>query len=160
MDIFTRNKFLIRIIFVLIFLNLLTTGYLWLHKNEGPNDRQPRRGKENSIQILKDKLHLNKEQEIAIFQIREGFARKEEALNQVIKSQRDSMNLMMFHAETDTNSLKLIARRVAENEYQMELYRIEQAQKLKNICTPEQLNEFQNLVINIRDFFQPRKKKE
>jgi len=42
----------------------------------------------------------------------------------------------------------------------MELLRIEQAQQMKNICTHEQLKEFQHLIIYIRDFFQPQKKKE
>jgi Spy/CpxP family protein refolding chaperone len=160
MDIFTRNRFLLRIIFILIFLNLLSTGYLLLNKKEGPNPRQPRREKENSTQILKEKLHLSGEQESALFKLREEFAKKEEALTLLIRSQRDSMNVVMFHADTDTANLKRIARRVAENEYQMELCRIEQAQQLKSICTEEQLKEFQHLVSNIRNFFQPDKKKE
>ncbi|MEI7830574.1 MAG: Spy/CpxP family protein refolding chaperone [Prolixibacteraceae bacterium] len=160
MDIFTRNKFLLRIIFILIFLNLISTGYLLWNKKGGPNPRQPKRDKENSTQILKEKLHLTKEQESAIFKLREEFAQKEEALTLLIRSQRDSMNVVMFHADTDTASLKRIARRVAENEYQMELCRIEQSQQLKNICTEEQLKEFQHLVSNIRNFFQPDKKKE
>lgn len=160
MDIFTRNKFLLRIIFILIFLNLISTGYLLWNKKEGPNPRQPKREKGNSTQILKEKLRLSKEQEGAIFKLREEFAQKEEALTLLIKSQRDSMNVVMFHADTDTAILKRIARRVAENEYQMELCRIEQAQQLKNICTEEQLKEFQHLVLNVRDFFQPQKKKE
>ena len=160
MDIFTRNKFLLRIILVLIFLNLFSIGYLWWQKSEGPEDRQPRKGKDNPKQILKEKLHLRREQETAIVQLRADFSGKEEAINQVIKSQRDSMNRMMFHTDVDTASLKKIARRVAENEYLMELYRIDQAQKLKGICTPEQIKEFEHLVINIRDFLQPKKKKE
>ena len=59
MDIFTRNKFLLRIIFILIFINLFSTGYLWWNKKGEPNDRQPRREKENSTQILKDKLQCS-----------------------------------------------------------------------------------------------------
>jgi len=160
MDIFTRNKFLLRIIFVLIFLNLFSTGYLWWHKNEGPDDRQPRKGKDNPKQILREKLHLSREQEAAIIKIRTDFAEKEEAISQTIKSQRDSMNATMFRANSDTVSLKKIARRVAENEYRMELSRIEQAQKMRDICTPEQLREFQRIVSNIRDFLQPKKKKD
>jgi Spy/CpxP family protein refolding chaperone len=160
MDIFTRNRFLLRIIIILIFLNLISTGYLLWNKKDGPNPRPPRREKENSTQILKEKLHLSKDQEVAIFQLREEFGRREEVLTELIRSQRDSMNVVMFHTDTDTASLKRIARRVAENEYQMELFRIEQAQKFKNVCTEEQLKEFQHLMSNIRNFFQPDKKKE
>ncbi len=160
MDIFTRNKFLIRTIFVLIFLNLFTTGYLLWHKKEGPGDRQPKKGEENSTQVLRKKLHLTREQESEIFKLREDFTHKEEDLNQRIRSRRDSMNVLMFHDDSDTTMLKKLARSVADLEYEMELLRIEQAQKLRSICTEEQLKEFQHLVLNIRDFFQPQKKRE
>jgi hypothetical protein len=160
MDIFTRNKFLVRIILILIFLNLFTTGYLLWQKKGGREDRQQKRGNEKSVQFLRGKLHLTREQETAILKLREDFASKEQSIAQLIRSQRDSMNVVMFHSETDSVRLKKIARRVAENEYQMELLRIDQAQQMKNICTDEQLKEFQHLVINIRDFFQPPKKKE
>jgi Spy/CpxP family protein refolding chaperone len=140
-------------------LNLLSTGALWWNTKEGPAGRQPRKGA-GSTQILKDKLRLTKEQERTILKIREDFAQQEESLNQLIRSQRDSMNAVMFDAGTEVSSLKKIAWRVAGNEYRMELLRIEQAQKLKEICTEEQLKEFQHLIINIRDFFQPKKKNE
>lgn len=160
MDIFTRNKFLLRIIFLLIFLNLILTGYLLMQKKGGTEDRRQRRGKEDSVQILKSKLNLSKDQERALLKLRADFAREEQEIVQLIRSQRDSMNAEMFHPETDIVTLKCMARRVAENEYRMELLRIEQSRELKNICTKEQLKEFQHLIINIRDFFQPQKKKE
>jgi len=159
MDIFTRSRLLLRIVFVLLFFNLAATGFMWFN-NKDVTDRQPKRGKENVNRIMKEKLHLSREQQDSVFNLREDFARKEEILRQLIKSERDSMNLLMFRADTDKNGLKRLARRVAENEYQMELYRIEQAQQLMNIFTKEQLAEFQNLVINIRDLLQPQKKKE
>ncbi len=164
MDIFSRNKFLVRIIFVLLFLNIISTGYLWFQKKEKPDDRQPKKERENSLRVLKEKLHLTREQENAIISLRLDYAKREETVTEMIKAQRDSMNVVMFRADDDTSMLKRIARRVADNEYQLELLRIDQAQKLKNICTEEQLKEFQYFVINIRDFFQPqnppRKKKE
>ena len=156
MDIFSRNKFLVRIIFVLLFLNIISTGYLWFQKKERPEDRQPKKERENSLRVLKDKLHLTREQENAIISLRQDFTKREESVTEKIKAQRDSMNVVMFRADNDTSMLKKIAKRVADNEYQLELLRIDQAQKLKNICTEEQLKEFQHLVMNIRDFFQPQ----
>ena len=156
MDIFLRNKFLVRIILVLLLLNIISTGYLWMQKREMPEDRQPKKERENSPRVLKEKLHLTREQESAIIGLREDFAKKEESITQSIRLQRDSMNAAMFHADTVTSILKKIAWRLAENEYQLELLRIDQAQKFKDICTNEQLKEFQHLIINIRDFFQPQ----
>ncbi|MEI7423601.1 MAG: Spy/CpxP family protein refolding chaperone [Prolixibacteraceae bacterium] len=155
MDIFSKNKFLVRIIFILLFLNIISTGYLWFQKREKPDDRQPKKERENSMRALKDKLNLTREQEMAIVSLRQDFVQREESVTQMIKSQRDSMNVVMFHSDSDTSMLKRIAKRVADNEFQLELLRIEQAQKFKGICTPEQLREFQHLVINIRDILQP-----
>ena len=160
MDIFSKNKFLIRVIFVLIFLNLFSTGYLWRNMNKRPNRDQPKQEKVNTTNLLKEKLHLTEEQVKEINRIRDDFTQKEEQLILLIKAQRDSMNVAMFNETTDAVYLKRIARQLVENEFQMELYRIDQAQQFKNVCTKDQLTEFQNLVIDIRDFFQPPRKKE
>ena len=160
MDIFTRNKLLLRVIVILITINLLSTGYLLWHRKGGPEERQPGRKNNNSTQVLRQKLHLSKEQETSLVRLREEYKAKEESVTLTIRSMRDSMNAVMFNSDTDTVLLKNIARRIAENEYQLELLRIDQATQLKKICTKEQLNEFQHLVKNIRDFFQPQKKKE
>ena len=160
MDIFSKNKFLVRVIFVLIFLNLFSTGYLWRNMNKRPNRDQPKQEKGSTTNLLKDKLRLTEQQVKEINRIRDDFTQKEEQLILLIRAQRDSMNVAMFSETTDTFQLKRIARQLVENEYQMELYRIEQSQQFKTICTKSQLNEFQNLVIDIRDFFQPPRKKE
>ena len=65
------------------------------------------------------------------------------------------MNELIFNKDTDSTLVKALAKRVADNEYQMELYRLEQAQQLKAICTPEQLKKFNGLVKEIRDYFRP-----
>ena len=128
--------------------------------NKRPNRNQPKQEKVSTTNLLKDKLRLTEKQVKEINKIRDDFAQKEEMLILLIKAQRDSMNVAMFNQTTDTVQLHRIARQLVENEYQMELYRIDQAQKFKNVCTKEQLTDFQNLVIDIRDFFQPPRKKE
>jgi len=40
----------------------------------------------------------------------------------------------------------------------MELLRFDQAQSLKLICTPKQLEKFEGLIIEIRDFFKQDEK--
>ena len=160
MDIFSKNKFLVRVIFILIFLNLLSTGYLWFNMNKRPNRDQPKQEKGSTTNLLKDKLRLTEQQVKEINRIRDDFTRKEESLILMIRAQRDSMNVAMFNQRTDTLYLKRIARQLVENQYLMELYRIEQAQQFKNVCTKEQLTDFQNIVIDIRDFFQPPRKKD
>ena len=74
----------------------------------------------------------------------------------MIRSERDSMNLQMFNINTNEEKLKQLALNVSQNEYKMELLRIEQARQLKSICTPKQLEKFSSLVKEIRDYFKPQ----
>ena len=69
--------------------------------------------------------------------LRKEFFKKEESINNLLRAQRDSMNEKMFSENNDTLLIKSIAKRVADNEYQMELYRIEQSQQLKKLCNKE-----------------------
>jgi Spy/CpxP family protein refolding chaperone len=107
---------------------------------------------------LKEELQLSPKQVSQLIDLREDFFLKESKLKKVIKSQRDSMNELMFNAQTDTGLVKAIAKRVSENEFKMEMLRFDQAKTLKTICTPLQMKKFEVLVIDIRDYFKPRKK--
>lgn len=147
---------------VLILLNIFSIGLFWWERRDRHRVNEPvsSRMKDNSAMILKEKLGLNENQAEALVRLRENYFLKEEQITAIIRSQRDSMNAIMFHPGGDTTILKGIASRVAANEYQIEVLRIEQASKLKVICTEEQLLKFQNIIKEIRDYFQPKKKKE
>jgi len=90
-----------------------------------------------------------------IKEIRASFFKKEKVLEEIIRSERDSVNVGMFNKNTNEDEIKTLARNIADNEYQMELLRFEQAQELKSICTPEQQEMFEKLVLEIRDYFRP-----
>ena len=107
--------------------------------------------------VLEKELHLTASQVVQIQALRADFFKKEVLLNATIRAKKDSMNELMFNKITDETLVKSLARSVAENEYLMELLRIEQAKSLKTICTPEQLEQFGKLVIEIRDYFRPLK---
>ena len=159
MDIFFKNKFLVRVVAFLLLLNLFSIGYFWIGRKGRDDGQRPKRPIEQVTEILKQELHLTDKQAEDLKKIRQDFFNKEEPLSQAIRAKRDSMNMEMFNENTDTAHVKAIAKRVADGEYQMELYRLEQAQQLKTICTPEQLKKFQGIVIDIRDYFQPQKNK-
>jgi ribosome biogenesis GTPase A len=63
----------------------------------------------------------------------------------------------MFNKSINDTLILSLAKRVSQNEYKMELLRFEQAKKFKTLCTPEQLEKFNDLVIEIRDYFKPEK---
>ena len=165
MDIFTQKKLLIRIVILLAFLNLFLIGYLlYTDIFRKPPPQSSEKGYRDVSEILKRELNLSKEQVDQIRVLRSSYFETEEALAAVIKSERDSINMIMFNKSTDEELVRSLARRVADNDYKMELLRFEQAQKLKSICTPEQLEKFESLIIEIRDYFrsdnQPKRKQK
>jgi Spy/CpxP family protein refolding chaperone len=157
MDIFEQKKLLSRIVILLTVLNLVLIGtFLWRGNFSRPELPLFRGGDYKDVSgILKQELNLNDSQVEQIQQLRSDFFEKEKVLARAIHAKRDSMNLVMFNKQTDEQLLKRLAREVADGEYEMELLRIAQAQQLKSICNPEQLEKFEGLVREIRDYFRP-----
>jgi hypothetical protein len=172
MDIFTQNKVLKRLTILLALLNIVLIGvFVWKGSFNKPqrkgrpprpedfkNGRPPRSEDIQDVSlILKEELHLTEIQVAQLQTLRADFFKQEVVLKATIRATKDSMNELIFNKITDETLVKSLARSISENEYQMELLRIEQAKKLKTICTPEQLEKFNTLVIEIRDYFRPIK---
>jgi hypothetical protein len=165
MDIFTQRKLLIRIVILLTVLNLLLIGlFLWKDYHHKPprqnnrNDIRETRETRDISEIMKRELKLSNEQVDRIRVLRSSFSETEKILSDAIKDERDSMNIIMFNKNTDEGQVMSLARRIAENDYKMELMRFEQAKELKTICTPAQLEKFEELILEIRDYFRPEDK--
>jgi Spy/CpxP family protein refolding chaperone len=166
MEIFKQNKLLKITIIILVLFNIITISTIvWKDfiKKPLPRKNENRESNENLdisenkdvSAILKEELSLTENQAEQIKKLRTDFFEKEKILESQIRSERDSLNSTMFNKNTDEEFAKSLARRIADNEYSMELLRFEQAQKFKSICTPEQLEKFEGLVKEIRDYFKP-----
>lgn len=154
MDIFTQNKLLVRATILLAVMNLLLIGlFLWKDIIHKPH-RQDKPTKLRDVSaILKKELNLSQEQFDQIKILRSLYFEKEKVLAEAIRYERDSINSFMFNKITNEELIRSLARKVAENEYRMELLRFEQAKELKAVCTPGQLEKFEELILEIRDFF-------
>ena len=159
MDIFAQRKLLIRIVIILIFFNALSIGvFIWKDVCCKPPRQEHQKENRDVSDILKRELNLNEEQFKQFKDIRSSFFEREKHLSEAIRNERDSMNEAMFNKTTDEEQVKALARGIAENEYNMELLRLEQSKQLKAICTPEQMDKFGKLVREIRDYLRPEPK--
>ena len=158
MDIFSRNKFLLRLVFALVLINIVSIGFQWWERSRGENGRPPKKDLNQLTAILTRELQLTPQQADDFKKIRVLSFEKEEALQQQIRVRRDSMNRLVFSEQTDTVLVQNIARRIAEYEYLTQMCRMEQAQQLKSICTKEQFEKLGELVTEMRDYFQPQQK--
>jgi Spy/CpxP family protein refolding chaperone len=160
MDIFVQKKWLVRLVIPLILLNLATISiFFWKGFFRNPPEANKPEKKEVTA-ILQKELNLTDKQMVQVKDLRTTYFEKEKAIETRIREERDSMNADMFNETTDENAVKALAKRVADNEYNMELLRFEQAKEFKAICTGIQLKKFDNLVKEIRDFFKPDDKQK
>jgi len=158
MDVFAQRKLLIRIVIILIFFNVLSIGvFLWKPPRERENHQKENR---DVSDILKRELNLSEEQFNKFKDIRSSFFEKEKNLSESIRSERDSMNEAMFNKTTDEELVRSLAKSISDNEYNMELLRLEQSKQLKTICTPEQMDKFGELVKEIRDYLKPEPRQD
>ena len=160
MDIFAQKKLMIRIIIVLVVVNLLSIGALvWKGFMPPPRpDRETPAKPRDVSAILESELNLLPAQVDQIRNLRTLYINKEQELVTSIRIARDSMNEEMFKKGANEERIYFLARKIADNEYNMELLRFEQAKELKSICTPEQVEKFDRLMKEMRDYFRPDNK--
>lgn len=158
MDIFSKQKLLRQTIILLVLLNLLLVSFfVWKEYklNHEPLLFPKNEAYKDVSSILKKELQLSSYQVQQIDAIRKEYFNKEVQLKQIIKDDKDAMNIEMFNKHTDEVKITFLARRIASNEYQMEILRFQQSKELKAVCTPKQQEKFENLVKEIRDYFRP-----
>ncbi len=158
MDIFAERKKLVLLVVVLAIMNVLCIGvFLWQNNrhHKGPELFPNQNDFRDVSSVLQKELQLTDKQVEQIKNLRTDYFEKEKVLATIIRSERDSMNLEMFNKTTKENLIKSLAKEVADNEYKMELMRYEQAKELKAICTLAQLEKFEKIVLEIRDYFRP-----
>ena len=159
MDIFAQKKILVQLVVLLVFINMISIGYFFwkdYHQHHHEPELFPKMEAYKDVSgILKKELNLTQQQAEQIQSLRNDFFEKEKVLARTIRNEKDSMNQAMFNISTDENLVKELAQKISANEYQMEMLRYQQARELKTICTPEQLEKFEHLVKEIRDYFRP-----
>ncbi len=159
MDIISQNKFLMRLVILLAFLNLaLLVFFGWRYFNRKQKKEDKRVNNIELASLLKKELGFTNTQADSLNKIRTAFFEKEKLLTEETRAKRDSMNQLMFSTGNNDEVLKRLAAGVAENEQKMELLRIEQASQVRNMCNAEQLRKLEELVREIRDYLKPDEK--
>ncbi len=158
MDIFSQNKFLIRTILFLVILNLVSITFFSIRSFRPKNDdRLPPKNEYNRelSEILKKELNLSEYQIEKFEKIRTQNEKRKIELKEIINQNKDLLASEMFKNITDEKKVLAIAKKIGDNEYQIELLKINQSKQLKAICTPAQLDKFDELIKEIRNYLQP-----
>jgi len=166
MDIFTQKKLLFRIVILLAVLNIFSLGIFFgkdiFHKppQQERSDNNKSNDNRDVLSILERELNLTEKQSEEFKKIRSDFPDKERAVREVLNKERDSLNEEAFKNNPDEEKIKSLARKIADNEYKVELLRYEQAKEMKAVCTPEQQEKFEVLIKEIRDYLRDNKQRK
>ncbi len=158
MDIFSQNKLLIRTILFLVVLNLGSITFFTIREMRPRHDGEnpPNDEKKNELSaILKKELNLSEQQVAKFDEIREQNASKKQELKQAINEDKELLNQEMFDQNSNNERLLALAKKIGDNEYRIELSKINQSKQLKSICNPDQLEKFQDLMVEMRDYLRP-----
>ena len=158
MDVFSQNKILIRTIIILVVLNIALISF-FVFKEMKPRHEPflfPKNEDYKGVSvILKKELNLTDKQVAQFDEIRKQNVEKQAFIKEIIREDKDAMNQEMFNKNSNEQKVKSLAKKISFNEYQIELLHFEQAKKLKAVCNNEQLDKFEDLVLEIRDYFRP-----
>ena len=158
MDVFSQNKIFIRAIIILVTLNIVLIGFFIFKEMKPPHESNPFPRDEaykNVGPILKKELDLTDKQLEQFNEIRKQNFENQAAIKSIIDKDKDEMNQEMFNKYSDEQKVTSLAKKISENEFKIELLHFEQAKKLKAVCNDKQLDKFQDLIIEIRDYFRP-----
>lgn len=158
MDIFSQNKLLIRTVLFLVVLNLGSITFFTLREmrqhSEGQNHSNNLKKRELS-DILKKELNLTNHQVAEFEEIREQNASKKQEFKQIINQDKELLNQQMFYRNSNDEKLLALAKKIGDNEYRIELSKINQSKQLKAVCNDNQLEKLEDLMIEIQDYFRP-----
>ncbi|MBC7523310.1 MAG: periplasmic heavy metal sensor [Flavobacterium sp.] len=158
MDIFAKQKIFIKSIILLIVMNITLIGFFIFREMKPPHKPLlfPKNEEYNDVSgILKKELNLSDNQVAQFDTIRKQNFEKQAALKEIIRVDKDAMNQEMFNKNSDETKVIKLAKKISQNEYQIELLHFEQAKKLKAVCNEKQLDKFEDLILEIRDYFRP-----
>ena len=181
MDIFLQKIIFIRIIILLIILNLFSIG-IFLYKDffgnankivaEHQYQPQNKEDKDETFSsknpqdtretrelgdILERELNFSKEQVAQIQVLRSKFYHKEKDLFKKMKGIKRQLTKEVFNKTTNDTLVKSLIKEISIIEYQKEMMRFEQIQELKTICTPAQLDKFDDLMEEMKQYFRVTK---
>ncbi|HEX4875680.1 MAG TPA: Spy/CpxP family protein refolding chaperone [Chitinophagaceae bacterium] len=145
-----KNKWLTLLVVLLLLANITTLALFWLDRGKRPP--QP---KGTPKEFLVKELSLTAVQQQQFDTLIAGHRKKSGELRDAVKAAKDSLfGLIKESAATD--SLKqLYAKKVSHLTEQIDLLTVNHFQQVRKICTPEQQQKFDELILEVTSMMAP-----
>jgi Spy/CpxP family protein refolding chaperone len=141
-----KPKLLITIIIILVVLNVITLGIIWMKRPPMPfpgGDKPP--GDRGPIAFLKNELKLSDDQYNKFNQAKDRYRETAKKLNDSIFVLEKLVEKEIFNEQYDSLKVKTLSESIAGIQKEFEVARLKHFRELAGICTPEQKKHFESV---------------
>ncbi len=154
-----RTKLLTIAVLGLLLINISTLCVLILHKpHRPPMGEVSIPPGEGPKRIIIERLHFDDAQQQQYQLLIDGHRKKMRELNDATRKLHDSLFTLLKDASIDQSKADTLMQQIAANQKQTDQLNFDHFQKIKSICKPEQLNDFNELVDELGALFAPKGK--
>lgn len=152
-----RTKLLTIAVIGLLLINIGMLCFLFFDKTKTNHREEPMNGPqhEGPKKIIIERLHFDNKQEEVYSVIVDEHRAKSRELNKRGRDLHDELYVLLL--EYSLNALKAdsLILEIAENQKAIDYLNLEHFQKIKAICKPNQINDFNDLVSDLTKLFSP-----
>lgn len=163
MDFFTKKRLVTWSIVILVLLNLMTLGTIWLQRFRHPLPEPPpsHESRPERVQhFLKKELGLTDKQSEQFKEFRDQHFAQSFAIRKDIHRLKKEITDELFTSTPDTEKVEKLANEIGAKESELEKLLFHHFQDLMSVCQPEQKEKFKALVHDLLRMIKPPEQHE
>jgi periplasmic protein CpxP/Spy len=153
-----RTKLLTIVIVCLLLLNFGTLGILFFSKPGGPphGGMGPGHGHGGPKRVIIERLHFDEAQQKQYESLIEEHHSKTDELHDASGKLHKELYSLLTEAVPDKAKADSLVIQISENQKAMDYLNFDHFQKIRAICRPEQISDFNSLALDLSGLFGPK----
>lgn len=147
---FPRQRWLTVLVVILLLTNIITLSFIWF--KEKPNKPQNNTSREKRMgQFMVNELKLDKDQEALYWKMRDTLLSQQRGVMDSMRTaKRNFFNLLKEPSSLATDSLLTVrGQEINVLQRKLDLITFQHFQRVRSLCTPEQLQKFDTVIAEI-----------
>lgn len=151
-----KNRFLILTVGILVMLNLLTLGMLWMDRHRGGEPLAPAGGGAPLIDaFLKETLKLTPEQWGAFEPLKQEHRRQMDLLTPALRADKHALFGLLAQDTVSDAEVKALLTRIAAQHRAIDSVTYAHFRQVRALCTPEQRARFAAVAAELPRLLRP-----
>ena len=153
-----RTKLLTIAVIGLLLINLGTLGVLMMHRppHQPQSEMRPPPPGEGPKQLIIDRLHFDDAQQKQYDLFIDEHKKKTNELHDASREMHNQLFSLLKSESIDKTKSDAIIQQIADNQKAIDNLNFDHFQKIKSICKPNQLEDFNELADELAELFGPK----